>query len=172
MLAAVRTELGPCRSGIAPLPSVGLIARSIDVKRRIVSEDEKESGARRLLNLGHTAGHAVETASRYALSHGACVAIGMHILTKALVKEGKLPRAMLEDLEALLANAGLPSSIPPELLARADLDFSIDALLAVARHDKKSAGSGVNLVLPIAPGRAEVRKVSWEDFRAMLETGL
>ncbi len=172
VLAAVRTELGPCRSGIAPLPSVGLIARSIDVKRRIVSEDEKESGARRLLNLGHTAGHAVETASRYALSHGACVAIGMHILTKALVKEGKLPRAMLEDLEALLANAGLPSSIPPELLARADLDFSIDALLAVASHDKKSAGSGVNLVLPIAPGRAEVRKVSWEDFRAMLETGL
>ncbi len=174
VLAAVRQELGSGEdgSGLAPLPSVDLIARSIDVKRRIVSEDEKESGARRLLNLGHTAGHAVETASCYALSHGASVAIGMHILTKALVQEGKLPRAMLEDLEALLLKAGLPASLPPELLARPDLDFSTDKLLAIARHDKKSAGSGVNLVLPVAPGRAEVKKVSWEDFRAMLETGL
>ena len=79
---------------------------------------------------------------------------------------------MLEDLEALLLKAGLPASLPPELLARPDLDFSTDKLLAIARHDKKSAGSGVNLVLPVAPGRAEVKKVSWEDFRAMLETGL
>lgn len=176
VLEAVRRELVQGDAGnegaLAPLPSVGLIARSIDVKRRIVSEDEKESGARRLLNLGHTAGHAVETASRYELSHGAAVAIGMHILTKALVIEGRIPPAMLEELERLLEKAGLPTEVPSALLARPDLDFTVDALLALARHDKKSAGAGVHLVLPIAPGRSEVEKVSWEKFREMLEKGL
>ena len=172
VLEAVRAELRLASDAAAPLPSVGLIARSIDVKRRIVAEDEKESGARRLLNLGHTAGHAVETASRYALSHGAAVAIGMHILTKALVIEGRIPSAMLEELEALLAKAGLPAEIPEELRKRADLDFTVEALLAIARHDKKSAGAGVHLVLPLGPGRSEVEKVSWDKFREMLEKGL
>lgn len=158
--------------GPAPLPSLELIAESIDVKRRIVSEDERESGVRRLLNLGHTVGHAVETASNYALSHGACVGIGMRILVKALVAGGRLPQARLAELDGLLAAADLPRGVPPEVLADPRVDMSPEALEAIARHDKKSAGSDMALVLPDENHTSHVERVSWERLLEMIRIGL
>ncbi|MDO5532214.1 3-dehydroquinate synthase family protein [Sutterella sp.] len=155
-----------------PYPSVELIAASIEVKRRIVEEDEKESGSRRLLNLGHTVGHAVETASDYRLSHGASVAIGMHILLKSLVKHGRIPQAMLAELEENLLAAGLPVTVPDDLLADPKLDFSPEALLDIARHDKKSGSNGVALVLQRAPGLSEVETVTWDELLGMIREGL
>lgn len=163
-------EHSPGRS--APLPRLDLICAAIDVKRRIVAADEKESGLRKLLNYGHTVGHAVETASRYRLSHGAAVGIGMHVLMKALASEDALEPGMLGELEALLTAARLPVGIPADLLADPALDFSPESLLSIARHDKKSAAGGVSLILPAAPGRAEIRKVSWETLEAMIRLGL
>lgn len=169
----VRRELlGRSENSRVPLPGIDLICAAIDVKRRIVAADEKESGCRKLLNYGHTVGHAVETASRYRLSHGAAVGIGMHVLMKALSASDALEPGMLGELEVLLTAAGLPVGIPAELLADPALDFSPEALLALARHDKKSAAGGVSLILPAAPGRAEIRRVSWPELEDMIRRGL
>ena len=172
----VRRELlgnsGSSSGKSVPLPGIGLICAAIDVKRRIVAADEKESGCRKLLNYGHTVGHAVETASRYRLSHGAAVGIGMHVLMKALAASDALEPGMLGELEALLTAAGLPVGIPAELLDDPALDFRPEALLDVARHDKKSAAGGVSLILPAAPGRAEIRRVSWPELEDMIRRGL
>ncbi|NLA85923.1 MAG: 3-dehydroquinate synthase, partial [Clostridiales bacterium] len=65
-----------------------IIARCVTIKRDIVSIDEKESGPRKLLNFGHTIGHAVETRSNYALSHGKAVAVGMAVISRASSKMG------------------------------------------------------------------------------------
>lgn len=174
----VRRELlgNPGRSADSrrsvPLPGIDLICAAIDVKRRIVAADEKESGCRKLLNYGHTVGHAVETASRYRLSHGAAVGIGMHVLMKALAASDALEPGMLSELEDLLTAAGLPVGIPAALHDDPALDFSPEALLALARHDKKSAADGVSLILPAAPGRAEIRRVSWRELEDMIRRGL
>lgn len=162
----------PAAGAPVPHPDMALILEAIDVKRRIVEADEKEKGERRLLNLGHTVGHAVEAAARWELSHGACVGIGMAVLTRALVREGRLPSHMLETLEAMLARAGLWSRIPEHLAHRPDLDFSPEGLLAIARRDKKASSRGVALVLPAAPGQAVVEEVSWDALLQMIRLGL
>ena len=169
----VRRELlgGSGEAGV-PLPGLDLICAAIDVKRRIVAADEKESGCRKLLNYGHTVGHAVETASCYRLSHGAAVGIGMHVLMKALDAAGALEPGMLGELEALLAAAGLPVGIPAALHDDPALDFSPEALLALARHDKKSAADGVSLIIPTASGCTEIRRVSWRTLEDMIRRGL
>lgn len=155
-----------------PLPNVDLIAHSIDVKRRIVSEDERESGARRLLNYGHTVGHAVESAAQWKLSHGASVGIGMSILMRAEVASGRVPEARLTWLETMLARAGLSATIPEELLSDKTLDFSPEALLAIARHDKKAASGGVALVVPSGMEGCRIERVSWDELLKRIRVGL
>ena len=156
----------------APLPTVDLILAAIDVKRRIVEADEREAGERRLLNLGHTVGHAVEAAAHWELSHGASVAVGMAILTRALVREGCLPDAMRVDLETLLSKTGLPSAVPAALRARSDLDFSPESLLKLCQHDKKAGAADVALVLPVSPGCARIERTSWAKLLERIRAGL
>ena len=156
----------------APLPTVDLILAAIDVKRRIVEADEREAGERRLLNLGHTVGHAVEAAAHWELSHGASVAVGMAILTRALVREGRLPDEMRADLETLLAKTGLPSAVPAALRARSDLDFSPESLLKLCQHDKKAGAADVALVLPVSPGCARIERTSWAKLLERIRAGL
>ena len=156
----------------APLPTVDLILAAIDVKRRIVEADEREAGERRLLNLGHTVGHAVEAAAHWELSHGASVAIGMAILTRALVREGCLPDEMRADLETLLSKTGLPSAVPAALRARSDLDFSPESLLKLCQHDKKAGAADVALVLPVSPGCARIERTSWAKLLERIRAGL
>lgn len=156
----------------APLPTVDLILAAIDVKRRIVEADEREAGERRLLNIGHTVGHAVEAAAHWELSHGASVAIGMAILTRALVREGRLPDEMRVDLEMLLSKTGLPSAVPAALRARSDLDFSPESLLKLCQHDKKAGAADVALVLPVSPGCARIERTSWAKLLERIRAGL
>ena len=60
-----------------------IIARNIDIKRAVVVADERETNQRKLLNFGHSAGHAVEACEHFELGHGNCVSIGMGIITRA-----------------------------------------------------------------------------------------
>ncbi|MDX1776440.1 MAG: 3-dehydroquinate synthase [Desulfobulbales bacterium] len=123
----------------------GVIARSCKIKAAIVEADEKESDLRRILNFGHTIGHAVEAVSQYKLSHGAAVAMGMAAVAKLAFLSGILDQREKERLCNLISNFGLPVSIPPEY----DRARIREYLLA----DKKTVGGRVFFVLPTSIGK-------------------
>lgn len=106
------------------------IAKSARIKEKIVEEDEKETGKRRLLNLGHTVAHAIETLSDYRLPHGEAVAIG--IVTEAYmgVEMKILNVDTLERIHRLLKSYGLPFKLPSS--------YKLEEIEAVMFHDKKS----------------------------------
>ena len=113
------------------------VFRAVDIKRRVVEADEREAGERRLLNFGHTLGHALEAQSHFRLSHGRAVAAGMMLVTRAAERKGLTAPGTAEDIAALLRRYGLPDGdgTPPE------------EYLPYAALDKKRAGDSLSLVL-------------------------
>ena len=113
------------------------VSRAVDIKRRVVESDEREAGERRLLNFGHTLGHALEAQSHFRLSHGRAVAAGMKLVTRAAERKGLTAPGTAKDIAALLRRYGLPDGdgTPPE------------EYLPYAALDKKRAGDSLSLVL-------------------------
>jgi 3-dehydroquinate synthase len=125
------------------------IEHSCRIKAEIVAADERESGQRALLNLGHTFGHAIETGTGYGTwLHGEAVAAGMLMAADLSARHGWLDAAAVERITALLQRAGLPIHPPKEMDAA---QFS--RLMAV---DKKVIDSGLRLVLLKSIGEAVV----------------
>ena len=125
------------------------IATAVEFKAGVVSRDERERGERMLLNLGHTFGHAIETAQGYGgLLHGEAVAVGMMLAAKLSTQLEMAPVEDAHRLQDLLTRLGLPTSIP-DGLDREDL-------LARMRLDKKAVSGALRLVLWRGIGRAEV----------------
>lgn len=121
--------------------TVGMAAH---LKARIVTEDDREQGVRRLLNLGHTFGHAIEHASGYgAWTHGEAVAAGMMAALRFGVDHGLTAPALLERLGRVLTALGLPTS-PPAL--------SVAEWVEPMSRDKKRQGEHIRLVLCRAAG--------------------
>lgn len=126
-----------------------IICRSCQIKSAVVRADEREAGLRRILNYGHTAGHAVELLTGYkTLLHGEAVAIGM--VTAALVARemGSANADLARRLACVLTSAGLPVKLPEGLSPRAVVD--------AMKLDKKVLGGRLNTVLVNSPGRAFV----------------
>jgi 3-dehydroquinate synthase len=124
------------------------IRRSCEIKAAIVAEDERETGARALLNFGHTFGHAIESASGYGtVLHGEAVAIGMALAARFSARLGRLPRADAERLVALLERLRLPVAAPR---------FPSETWLEYMGRDKKNEGGRITLILLEALGRAAV----------------
>lgn len=139
-----------------------VICRCIEIKRDIVSEDEFDKGARALLNLGHTVGHAVEACSNFGISHGSAVAIGMKIVAKASVKHGVCDSACLDAIENILTNYGFPLNVP----------YTAEELTEVALSDKKRDGDSITLIVPEGIGRCVCRKTKTTDLLAFIKAGL
>ncbi len=106
------------------------IFKSCLIKKEIVEEDEKESGKRRLLNFGHTIGHALERLTDYSLAHGEAVAIGLLVESYLSVELGILDSNSLDRIKQILLQYGLPLRLPSQ--------FSIQAVLDAMVLDKKS----------------------------------
>lgn len=143
---------------------VHTIQRSVEIKADVVSQDERESGLRAILNFGHTLGHAVEAEADYGgLRHGECVAIGMvaaSLLTVRRGIEGWTEREH-ERLVALIEKANLPTRIPATL--------GEEQLLRRTRIDKKTRNGKVNYVLPTRLGHVDiVRDVTDDEVRAVI----
>ncbi|HEY8042264.1 MAG TPA: 3-dehydroquinate synthase [Polyangiaceae bacterium] len=135
------------RAALAPV-----VRESIQAKIRIVRDDERESGARALLNLGHTVGHALETHGSYSRwLHGEAVALGVVAEMAATAKLGWTPAALVERARALFAALGLPSALDERELA---------ASWPYVGNDKKRAGSTLRLPVVTAPGSSHVERVS------------
>ena len=139
-----------------------IIARNIDIKRAVVVADERETNQRKLLNFGHSAGHAVEACEHFELGHGNCVSIGMGIITRAAALHGVCDAALPGRIEELCARHGLKT--------RCDLDA--DAVFAEALHDKKRAGDTIDLVIPHDIGRCSIDRTPLSTFHDLIAEGL
>ena len=135
---------------LEPETTTGVIRRSVAIKARVVSEDERETtGYRTLLNYGHTIGHALEAATEYGhLLHGEAVAVGMMGAARIGEHLGLTPLEAVERQEALLRRFDLPLRCP-----EVDLERVSDAMAL----DKKAVGKALRWVLLERVGRAVVR---------------
>lgn len=126
-----------------------LIERCVLDKAEIVGQDEKESGIRALLNLGHSFGHALESETAYArYLHGEAVAIGMVTAAILSEKRGLCERGSAKNLSSLLKKFDLPVLIPD--------DMRVERLADALKLDKKAVASGLRLVLLRSIGEAVV----------------
>lgn len=132
-----------------PVTCEAVIARCCELKAAVVAADERETGARALLNLGHTFGHALERALGYGTwLHGEAVAAGLAMAARASHALGHLNAAEVDRIECLIARAGLPTGPPPEL-GRPELESLFNA-------DKKARGGRARFVVLRKLGQAEV----------------
>ncbi len=136
-----------------PVDMAEFIFACDELKAKIVSADERESSIRRLLNFGHTIGHAMELLADFSIPHGECVAIGM---VKILKMFGR--NALAKEVENLLARFGMRNNCP----------YSGEELLNAIRLDKKTVGEKVYLVDVKEPGNPSVELVSFEKLGEML----
>lgn len=139
-----------------------VIARCVAWKRDVVMEDEKDTGSRMKLNLGHTFGHAVEAHSHFSLSHGKSVAIGLATIARACAEAGICSQQDAMRIVSLLEAFGLPvrTSYPAE------------ALLPYLLSDKKRSGGTVNLILPEAIGKCKISPTPVSQLQSILQAGL
>ncbi len=138
-----------------------LIARCCEIKAWVVEQDEREGGLRRILNFGHTIGHAVEAASEFQLIHGKAVAIGMCAVADLAVRTGCLQEKDAKAIQNLIAQYELPITIPAEL----DRDLIKRYLL----NDKKTVAGRVFYVLPETIGKVMITdQVRQDDLDVVL----
>lgn len=138
-----------------------VVARNVAIKRDVVDADERESGVRQTLNLGHTIGHAIEAASDFTLGHGSCVAAGLCMMVRASARRGWCSDETAGRVEACVAAHGLPTGS----------ELGADVLMRYMAHDKKRRGDGVNVVVPAEVGRCEVRRVSLDELAELVALG-
>ena len=116
-----------------------VVRRSCEIKAEVVSRDEREGGLRRILNFGHTIGHAIEAASNFTVSHGQAVSIGMVAAARLSCQKGYLSAHEVSRLKHLLETLELPTELPQGISHR--------ALLSLIKHDKKAQKGRVHFVL-------------------------
>ncbi len=126
---------------------VPLLTEAMQVKVKIVEQDEHEAGVRMLLNLGHTIGHAVEQLSGYQIHHGEAVSIGICAEAKIATARGYLTASEAAWIEQRLLDHGLPTATP---------NISIERILESINFDKKHRGQSWTFALPVGVGHAKV----------------
>ena len=135
-----------------------VIERCVRWKRDVVARDEYDTGERALLNLGHTFGHAIEFYSRFTVSHGEGVAIGLVMAAGAAA----CPEEMILKLARCNAANGLPTHC----------SFSAGELVRAALSDKKRASGSIALVLPEAIGRCRLERVPVRELPEWFDRAL
>ena len=144
------------------------ISYSCAAKATIVAGDERETGSRALLNLGHTFAHALETATGFSslLVHGEAVAIGTLLAFRMAVRMGLCPSQDYKDIRDHFLAVGLP--VAPPVFA-----YDIDRLIELMKHDKKSTEGKITLILPHGIGHATIhRDADQDEIRAVWEEAL
>lgn len=150
----------PLTSSLSNLTNI--ISICIEIKAKIVKEDERDTGIRQLLNLGHTIGHAIEKCSDYSISHGHAVATGIAIIASAAQKSGYTDIQTLTLIKDILLKHEFQLTTP----------FSYEELLPALLNDKKREGSSIHLVLPIKIGGSEIKEFPVTALDGFLKAGL
>jgi 3-dehydroquinate synthase len=124
-----------------------LVNGSIAIKSAVVRQDEREGGVRKILNFGHTIGHAVESLSDYRLLHGEAIAIGMVAECAIAEQLGLAPSSLRGEVTRALDAAGLPTRVPANLPG-----ITVERVLEATRTDKKARAGVVEYSLPSGVG--------------------
>jgi 3-dehydroquinate synthase len=130
-----------------------LIQKNVEIKYNIVANDERESGDRKLLNFGHTLGHAIENTAD--LPHGSAISIGMIAACAISEKINRFPTPAAKEVEQLLSLYHLPVSFP------VDKEKTWQVLL----HDKKKSGKDMNFIVLNEIGNASVKKIPLSELK-------
>jgi 3-dehydroquinate synthase len=130
-----------------------IVARSIAIKAAIVTEDELEGGRRRVLNFGHTLGHAIETLSGFSLLHGEAVAVGMVLEARLAERLAIAEPGTAERIRSAVRSAGLGDTRPSTMTPAAILDAT--------RSDKKARHGSVEYALPARIGAMAGEADGW-----------
>lgn len=138
-----------------------VVTRCVAFKARVVEQDETETGLRKTLNLGHTAGHAIERCSNFTIPHGHAVAVGLAIIARAAEKLGWAEEPVDARIERTLRRNGLPVSTT----------FSPEELFLAALSDKKRAGGRITLVVPRRIGKCELAELPVEELLSVFRAG-
>jgi 3-dehydroquinate synthase len=139
-----------------------VIVESCRIKADVVSKDERESGLRRILNFGHTVGHAIEAVTKYRrFRHGEAIAYGMLAAADLAVARGALADRERQSLAALIAKLG---PLPPVA------DLPMGEIMDAVRRDKKVVHGKLHFVIPIEIGATTtVDDVSEDELRRVLQ---
>ena len=138
-------------------PVAHIVTRSCQIKAAVVKDDERESDHRRILNYGHTVGHALESLGKYrTLLHGEAVAIGMVQEADLARYMGLCPNEVAARQHAMVREAGLPDRLPR-------VGFS--ELWGAMQHDKKVADGHLYCVLPERVGRVVIEPLERATFK-------
>ncbi len=137
-----------------------LIRRAVAFKASVVEKDERESSLRKILNLGHTIGHAMEKAGGYGrLLHGEAVAMGLAWEAVLGQRIGATGEGHVDEIVSLLLHMGYDLD---------DAGMTLSSIAAAIGMDKKRVVTGVDLPLIVEPGRCELRRVPLADIRQEL----
>ena len=156
----------PTLESFAEADPAEVIARCVAYKAGVVERDEKEQGERKLLNLGHTVGHAIEKCSGYAIPHGHAVAAGLAIMARASARLGWMSPEGLRQNDAericsTLRLTGLPVST----------EYAPEALAEAALADKKRSGDAITIVVPKEIGHCELMNIPVSELLFVIGTG-
>lgn len=139
---------------------VDVVYTCCDLKRRVVVEDERDTGLRQLLNFGHTVGHAFELAGHYETwTHGQGVAAGMNWAAQLGVELGVTPPETVECIQELLKKFDLPLDIP----------CPWETMTEAVGLDKKNAGDHISLIVLEKLGQAVHRKMARDELLGLLK---
>ena len=139
-----------------------VISRCVEWKSRAVVADEFDRGERQKLNLGHTVGHALETLSAYAITHGQAVAIGMAVVSRAALKNKYCSAQTADQIIALLKQFQLPI----------DSCYAACDITSVACSDKKRRNNMIHLVIPKQIGECIIEQIPIGHLESFIEAGL
>ena len=157
--------LGPTAAAVERDPGClpDLIRRNVEIKAQVVAEDERElSGARALLNFGHTIGHAIEATAGYGkMLHGEAISLGLAAACKISVERFGLPQSEADQVISALRSFDLPLKLGAE--------FSEKAILEALARDKKFAAGQIRFVVLEQLGMARLSdEVTLEDIRGAI----
>ena len=126
-----------------------IISKSLELKKMVVENDEKEKGLRKVLNFGHTIGHAIEEEENYKLLHGECVGIGMLYFSDGNVKK---------EIEDILKKYNLPLTC----------NFNKEKVIELIKHDKKSSGDTISTIHVNKIGTYEIIDMSINEIENLI----
>jgi len=139
-----------------------MIQRCCQNKADIVAQDEKESGVRALLNLGHTFGHAIEAEQGYGQwLHGEAVAVGMILAGQLAVNKQLLNASELCRIQSLIKAFSLPTNAPQEM--------NFESFMPHMKRDKKNLAGKLRFIIPTSIGSSELRDdISEQELKQLL----
>jgi shikimate kinase / 3-dehydroquinate synthase len=132
-----------------------IVGRCVTYKAGVVAGDEREAGARMVLNYGHTIGHGIEAAADYrGLTHGEAIAVGMTLEAQLAARLGVCDPALVDRQTRVLESLGLPTGLAALARGKPPAPDRVQAAMA---HDKKASAGRLRFVLPMALGRTVVQ---------------